>query len=107
MIPVEDFVNSENGSRGRTALHKAMTVRPTVTPLGPVINGEQVYRVERTDQLSRYLVILYIDPDGQVFIECGCFAGTPMTDLTTQLPAWQYRPCFHAAAVILSFGEQP
>ena len=101
MIPVEDYTNCRYGDRAYNAIRRAQSIRPDVFPLGERHNGEQVYRVERRDQISRDLVTLFTDRDLQKFLQCFCLAGNPMIDADTQLPLYDCRPCFHAAAVLL------
>lgn len=101
MIPVEDYVKARYGDRAHNAIKRAQAVRPDVIPLGEKHGNEQVYRVERTDQISRYLVTLFTDHDLQKFLHCYCLAGHPMVDAHTLLPLYATRPCFHAAAVLL------
>lgn len=105
MIPVEDYIGASYGDRAHNAIRRALKVDPSVIPLGEKHGGEQVYRVERADQLSRYLVTLYTDQDLQKFLHCFCLAGNPMIDAETQLPLYAPRPCFHAAAVLLYEGK--
>lgn len=101
MIPVEDYTRARHGSRAYNAIRRAQKVNPRVIPLGEVHGYEQVYRVERRDQISHYLVTLFTDRDLQKFLHCFCLAGHPMIDSETQLPLYATRPCFHAAAVLL------
>lgn len=105
MIPVEEYTKARFGDRAHNAIRRALTIRPNVIPLGEKHGYEQVYRVERRDQLSRYLVTLFTDRDMQKFLHCFCLAGTPMIDADTQLPLYAPRPCFHAAAVLLYEGK--
>lgn len=101
MIPVEDYTRARYGSRAYNAIRRALQIAPNVIPLGERHSGEQVYRVERRDQISHYLVTLFTDRDQQKFLHCFCLAGHPMIDSETQLPLYATRPCFHAAAVLL------
>lgn len=101
MLPVEDYTRAKHGDRAYNALRRALQITPNVIPLGEKHGGEQVYRVERRDQISHYLVTLYTDRDLQKFLHCFCLAGHPMIDAETQLPLYAPRPCFHAAAVLL------
>lgn len=93
-------------SRAHNAIRRALVLKPLVTKLGPVIKGEQYYRVDRSDKISSVPVVLFEDADGQLFIRCYCEAGNPMIDLETQLPAYKERPCFHAAAALIQEAEE-
>lgn len=88
------------GSREFNAVKKALKERPPLTPMGFVEGLGQCYEVKE------YLVTLYTDPDGQVFGECNCLAGTPPIDPETGLPSREAGPCYHLGAVLLFIAEE-
>lgn len=98
MIPCLD---DEYRDRWAAAIDKALELKPTVTKVGEPINGEQIWRVDKTHEIGRYYVIRFTDADGQHFVECWCAAGTPAIDAETRLPAYQPCPCWHSASVLL------
>lgn len=101
MTPVQLYIHAKPGDREYNALQKALELKPEVTPLGPPTKGEQMYRVDLAHKIGRYFVIIFVDNDGQMFVQCLCPAGTPPIEDSTRLPAYPDVPCYHSASVIL------
>lgn len=109
MIAVEPFVKPAAGTREYRAVEKALKTKPKVEPLLVGIgNPNGVYQVK-----DQYNVRIWEDPDGQVFGECACPAGSPPADPPradtgeeTEVPQRQPVPCYHLASVLLFIAER-
>lgn len=110
MIPMELWQSEEMRKRRENAYAKAVKEKPEVVWAG----GGGAYDVKETTQTAlhlyrvkdKYTVQVYMDPDGQTFIECDCLAGRPPVDDNTGLPSREAVPCFHAASVLLFIAEK-
>lgn len=105
MIAVEPFAHPAIGSREYNAVKKATELRPEVIHLYDD-DRDAFYLVKRRGGTSKYVVRVWQDADGQLFVECLCKAGFPPRLKETQLPAWEPGPCFHAAATLLFIAEK-
>lgn len=105
MIPMELWNSEEMKKRRENAVAKALKEKPSVKRLvdRPLEDGDHVqfYEVK-----NMYTVRVYRDPDSQIFIECGCLAGSPPIDEATGLPSREAQCCYHAAATLLFIAEE-
>lgn len=105
MIPVEAFINPPEKSWEYNAIIKAVNVQPEVITL-ITDDSDTYYLVKRHTPISKHIVQVYVDKDGQQFIHCDCPAGNAPIDVKTRLPEHVPVPCYHAAAVLLSMVEK-
>lgn len=110
MIPMDLWNSEEMRKRRENAMAKALKEKPSVEWNGggsaaDLTDGSQtalgLYRVN-----DKYTVEVYRDPDAQVFIRCGCLAGSPPLDEATGLPSREAVPCYHAASVLIHIAEE-
>lgn len=109
MIPLDLWHSDEMAKRHQNAVAKALKEKPAVEWAGgggavDLKEGAKtalhMYRVK-----DKYTVQVYMDPDGQTFVSCGCLAGSPPIDDATGLPSREAVPCFHAASVLIHIAE--
>jgi hypothetical protein len=111
-IPVRQHGPSfgdEMRKRARNAIAKALRERPVVRKLLWITDRslrKYYYScMSRKPGATEYLVSIRNDRDGQWFIDCTCPAGNPFADENTGVIAWQPKPCYHAAAMLVYFTK--
>lgn len=106
MIPISKFRFSPEPAFVK-AEERARRVKPEVHFMFHDAKASKNYfLVKRTDKISDYVVWVWIDPDGEKFVSCSCYLGSPPVDSKTKLPAFDPAPCTHAASLVLFITEK-
>jgi len=102
MLQASRFLNAEKGDPFDKAMDRARRVKPEVYFMfSDAVASKTYFLVKRTDKISDYVVRVWIDPDGERYVECECHNGRPPLDARTKLPAFDPAPCTHASALVL------
>jgi hypothetical protein len=107
MLAIRRFQNPVSGTEEAKALDRARQVRPVVKHLHTdLLERESFYLVRRTDKISKHVLRVWSNLDGEPFVECPCYRGKPPIDSRTKLPAFEPMPCTHVGGLLLFIAEK-
>lgn len=107
MLAIRRFQNPAPGSEEAKAIDRAREVDPIVIHLHTdLLDRESFYLVKRRDKISKHVLRVWADQDGEPFVECPCYRGKPPIDSRTKLPAFEPMPCTHAGGLLLFIAEK-
>lgn len=107
MLTVRSYQNAPVGSEAAKSMTRAEVLKPRVIHLlTDLLDRESYYRVKRTDKISRHVIRVWVDLDGQSFIACDCWRGCPPVDGKTKLQVFEPMHCIHAAATLLFIAQE-